>query len=407
MEPKEEYDPLFKTLFEELRRHWVEQLSSTNESGPEDLQSKLALSPESKTFLCFFVIPNEIIPMYQRYVYPIFEARGLTIITSADIKSTNKNIIALTASVVEKSAVVVIDATYPKSSYMYELDLALEGNQYIIVIIEKTTEVPSELHNPKISLFKRPSLKEPSLKERANIIPFIKDLEGFVAEISPKLHQKLSSEPERLLSKGEYRSAVISAFILLEVELHEKLRYKLLGLTRSPSIRKLIEIARHEGYMNFETYSKLNELISVRNGLIHTNKTISAKDATDIVKEIHTTLEDLKSSKVRAVIPAIDDQLQVDHISFDDPDRDFSIIKNNLMRELCERDSHARRNGKPTEFLMVDIWESSLAGFELKYLEGRIKEFESTSSYIRLLSNGKITLTDSGRKQCHQFLSFK
>jgi hypothetical protein len=123
------------------------------------------------------------------------------------------------------------------------------------------------------------------------------------------------------------------------------------------------------------------------------------------VKKILTAINQLRLTRID-LDTHVTDNFQVTPISIDDPDRNLSIIKNNLMRELCERDRHARKNRMPTEFLLVDIWESSLGGFEVKYLESRIKEIEE-SSYIKLLPNGKITLTDSGRKLCSQFLNFK
>ena len=55
---------------------------------------------------------------------------------------------------------------------------------------------------------------------------FIGSLKQNLSVISPIMIQKLIGEPTRLLSKGEYRAAVISAFTLLEAELRERIQNK-------------------------------------------------------------------------------------------------------------------------------------------------------------------------------------
>ena len=146
-------------------------------------------------------------------------------------------------------------------------------------------------------------------------------LENFNADI------QLSSDPKRLLAKNEYRSAVISASILLEAELREKFRYRMEGYTRPLGLKNLLDLARDKGYSDFDTYASIREFISVRNQLIHTNKNIPQKQALTIVVKIEKVLKDIASAM----------ESEYSQVKIDDPDRDSRLIENNLMRELCEK----------------------------------------------------------------------
>ena len=160
----------------------------------------------------------------------------------------------------------------------------------------------------------------------ADFTPFVIRLEQYVGEFQRR-YSELSSDPKRLLAKNEYRSAVISASILLEAELREKFRYRMKGYTRPLGLKNLLDLARDKGYSDFDTYASIREFISVRNQLIHTNKNIPQKQALTIVVKIEKVLKDIASAM----------ESEYYQVKIDDPDRDSRLIENNLMRELCEK----------------------------------------------------------------------
>ena len=68
------------------------------------------------------------------------------------------------------------------------------------------------------------------------------------------------------------------------------------------------------------------------------------------------------------------------------------------MRELCPKDSNARHNGRPTDFPIDDELRG---GFDMPYLHQELPRFQNETAYIRLLGNGRITLTEEGRAHCN------
>lgn len=145
----------------------------------------------------------------------------------------------------------------------------------------------------------------------ADFTPFVIRLEQYVGEFQRR-YSELSSDPKRLLAKNEYRSAVISASILLEAELREKFRYRMEGYTRPLGLKNLLDLARDKGYSDFDTYASIREFISVRNQLIHTNKNIPQKQALTIVVKIEKVLKDIASAM----------ESEYYQVKIDDPDRD-------------------------------------------------------------------------------------
>jgi hypothetical protein len=89
-------------------------------------------------------------------------------------------------------------------------------------------------------------------------------------------------------------------------------------------------------------------------------------------------------------------------LSIEDPERDKKIITNNLMRELCQMDKYARRNGHSNEFNIESI--TSIQAFGKKIIHTFIEEFDRKTGYIQILPNGKIRLTELGRNHCSEFI---
>ena len=85
------------------------------------------------------------------------------------------------------------------------------------------------------------------------------------------------------------------------------------------------------------------------------------------------------------------------------PEKDEVTIRNRLMIELCKRQRDAERNGRPTEFHFIDVWESTFAGFQNKgYVDVSLERLRGGSDYFEHLPNDMIRLTESGKKYCEE-----
>jgi hypothetical protein len=88
-------------------------------------------------------------------------------------------------------------------------------------------------------------------------------------------------------------------------------------------------------------------------------------------------------------------------VSVDDRVRDRRVILNNLMRELCMADQQARQNGRTAELTIEDVW--SLRAFNPDYVRTFIRDYENERHYIQMNSEGRISLTETGRQICTRF----
>ena len=63
-------------------------------------------------------------------------------------------------------------------------------------------------------------------------------------------------------------------------------------------------------------------------------------------------------------------------VKIDDPDRDSRLIENNLMRELCEKGFLCSKEWSAFRVYLEDIWNSSLAVFEISFVQRIIRDFQ-------------------------------
>ena len=183
---------------------------------------------------------------------------------------------AVTASLIERAIMVIIDISSTKLSYKFEIDLALSKNRRITIIREKGSFLDPSIVDRGIRIFDRPSSTDSE-----EFMTFITNLEAYVREESLVIIPQLSSEPLRLLKQGEDRSAVISAFILLEAvpaDLRERLQDTVQDRDKL-SIRRLLDLAKKFNYVDNDQYGMLLSWIPIRNKLVHTNEDINHQEA--------------------------------------------------------------------------------------------------------------------------------
>ena len=114
-----------------------------------------------------------------------------------------------------------------------------------------------------------------------------------------RLPNRLYDEPERLLSQGEYRAAVIFAITLLEKELHEVAplfeetqRYEERRLYHN--LRSLLKIAVDSKLISTHQWQQLQDWIPIRNRLVHTSEEIGPANARKIVKGVMKIIQKIR-----------------------------------------------------------------------------------------------------------------
>ena len=80
-------------------------------------------------------------------------------------------------------------------------------------------------------------------------------------------------------------------------------------------------------------------------------------------------------------------------IGISDRSRDYKILEHNIMKELCEIGNE--------DVAIGDI--PTIGVFDESYIETFLRDFEKKTHRIETLPNGKIRLTEEGRKYCHDY----
>jgi len=281
-----EYGNILSVLFQELHNYWLDKIPEVSTVTTEELLIELALPRDAKTRLCFFAIPYKLLPFYRSNVFPIFKRYGFTPITGSDVISPGESIIAKISSLIERATLIVADIS-SSPWVITELGMAIGKDRRIIVVKEEDAEIP-----PMIQMFEY--IERPKGLVPQNIDVFLSKLENYVRKISKELFLQLSEEPRRLLKKGEYRAAVISAISLLEAELREEL---LTEIRRPIPLVKLLESCVQYGYIPTDKLPSIKQWVSIRNQLVHTKESISQRKASQIVEGVMSILKFIREKE--------------------------------------------------------------------------------------------------------------
>jgi len=276
---RDKYSQILAEFFDKLRAYWHSQLIQASTITEESL-GELSLPEGATTRLCFFAIPTAFRSFYESIVFPIAESCGLVPLTADSVISPGDNVLAKVSALLDRAQIVVAEAS--SSWVLAEVGMAISRKPTppkVLLIITEGSELPATLKNVNVIL--RPRDLSNNNKNRL----FLDNLENQFKKFAEDLLPQFSEEPQRLLTKREYRAAVISAFTLLESTLSEPLPWvEIKGRPRS--IYSLLEFAADQQLITSEESNNLKEWITVRNRLVHTQTSIRAIDARKIVNEI-------------------------------------------------------------------------------------------------------------------------
>lgn len=280
---KSDYEKSLTGLFEELYDYWAEKTPLTPAS--EKLVDDLFLPIHSTTGTCFFATIHEVLPLYESMIFPIFEKYGFKPFTYRDI-SVGVNILASISSAIERSSLVVIDITTQKAnSVLHESAMAIEKGHTVLIIKEEDAILPHYLYKQSVKILTRPHDLE---SDEMN--SFISKLDEFLLGFLQKIKTDLSDEPMRLLHKQEYKSAVVSAFAVLETTLTRKLQVIMEKEDiHHISFRKLIDLSLHHKLIDDALHHKIREWYVIRSSIVHSGSDIDSEKASSIVREIVVT----------------------------------------------------------------------------------------------------------------------
>jgi len=277
-----EYGNILNALFQELRDYWLNKSIEASTTTTEEALTELSLPPDAKTRLCFVYVPYKLLPFYKNKVFPIVERYGFVPVTDIDIVSPTENIMAKIYSLIKRATLFIADIA--SLNEVFEVEFAIALDKKVIFIKEEGIEIKSMIIRG-VEYIERPKDLYSS-----DISEFLLMLEERIQKISKELAVQLLDEPIRLLKKGEYRAAVISAIGLLEAELRDKLSKQIQYYV---PLTQLLGLSVKHGYISKEKIQFLERSVSIRNKLLHTRESISQQEASQIVEEVINILQSL------------------------------------------------------------------------------------------------------------------
>jgi hypothetical protein len=287
---REKYGAILAEAFAELREYRRERATSTLKPTEEKPLEQFLLPRDAMSRLCLFATPLDVLPFYRENVFPLAEAAGFVPVTAADVINLGESVSAKIDTLIDRAAVMVVEAT--SSWTQFELGLAAALMQeassrsnrqplrLIPIIMDGT---PLRGLNVELKVITRPDM----LLEDS---PFIDELADLFQALARELGLAQNLEPRRLLNAKEYRAAVIAAMTSLEATLRQRLDNPSHESSRRPlSMRQLIELARRDGILE-ATYEEVLLWAKLRNEAVHTARLVSRNEAKDVVDGVERIL---------------------------------------------------------------------------------------------------------------------
>lgn len=273
--PKD-YPQILEELFKEIKAYWDDNVKTYSDNTA---MSELSMPSDYQTRLCYFSVPFQQLSVYKDYFFPLAVRYGFVPITADSVMSASDNIMANVSSIISKSEYFFLDLESKSAAYDWGQILSrgkLKSNMFI-------------LRTPDIGLSNSKSFNACDKPDDFfdNPMPIVEVAEKWFSTMAEKLTSKTAvAEPERLLKKSEYKAAVISAVVQLEVALRRVIEKKTNDRVFAKGLFELARIAYEQKIIMKDSFVKIKELTNLRNRLVHTEMDMNREYAERTVNEI-------------------------------------------------------------------------------------------------------------------------
>jgi hypothetical protein len=287
---RDRYGDVLAAAFAELREYRREHAGATLRPTEERPLEQFLLPRDAMTRLCLFATPLDVLPFYREYIFALAEAAGFVPVTPADVVNLGESVSAKIDTLIDRAAVMVVDATSPNTQF--ELGMALARVEEVsarpnrqplrlISVVTQRGQVP--VAGKELIVVRRPD----ALSEDSE---FVQELGHLLQMFSEEMGLAQKHEPRRLLEAREYRAAVITAMTLLEATLRQRLAKQSWNNVQRPmSLRQLLDRAVQAG-IGLEYREEILGWIKLRNDAVHTAKPVSKNEAETVVKGVERIL---------------------------------------------------------------------------------------------------------------------
>ena len=282
-----DYARILAQLFAEMDEHISRGIVEASTSLKEESLEELSLPKGTTGKLCLFLLPHGMQSVYRRFIFPLAEQAGFTPTTVDEIISPGDSIVAKVAALIDRSELLVVDASSPWT--VSELGLIASrrvDNSAVLLITEHDANLPDDLG--QIQRLVRP---EP---DKIGTEPFLAEIDRWFQQLAERLPPNPIEEARRLLQKREYRAAVIASSVALEEEFRKLFSTPTLQQQRPGTLRDFIGAASKQGVLTEAQIQESKKVTDLRNRLVHTGQGISEKEARSVVATVSNLLTQLR-----------------------------------------------------------------------------------------------------------------
>lgn len=283
---RETYGDVLAEAFAELREYRRENAGATLRPTEEGPLEQFLLPRDALNRLCLILAPLDILPFYRETIFPLAEAAGFVPVTAADVIDIGNSISAKIDSLIDRAAVIIVDATSPYTQFEWGLavsrakEISTRASRQPLRIIPIFTDF-SQLRGSfqEYQAIRRPAI----LFDNAD---FVYELGHALELISSEMGIAQKNEPRRLFDAKEYRAAVISAMTLLETVLRQHFNKTAVEMERRPlPLRQLLQVATRERQLEID-FGSFNNWMKLRNDAVHTGKSVTRQEAKAVVEAV-------------------------------------------------------------------------------------------------------------------------
>lgn len=287
-DPKQFYPEVFPKLFKELKIYCDKNVLKNSTFVQREPIKQIFNNEGSQNRLCFFSVPYSTLPLYKELVFPLVEKNGFIPISADEVITTGDTFIAKISALIDKSELIICDIDGNNKNVLHELNIINGNKNKKILIVE----------NEKNSCTDKYKINNSTYIVKDDNLDFVKKIDIWLKKISPIFYNDFTEEPFRLLKKGEYRAAIISAFSLLEIELNKLYEQNdICDKNRIIPIRDIAEKLIQLQILNEDQYNRLKKWRHIRNTLVHTSKTIDDNQAKNIVNGLMDIINSVKNKR--------------------------------------------------------------------------------------------------------------
>jgi hypothetical protein len=279
-----EYSTILEDVFVELRDYWNTEALKEPIVSEDDTLAELSLPEGANNRLCFFSVPFNQLSYYKKYIYPEFQKNGLKPISADEIITSKNNWIAKVSALISKSEFFIVDLS--SSNTIFELGLAInskKSSDKILIINDENLLIPSSFNG--MPFITRPSnpFDNPDL--------LVEQVNAWLRRTMEPLKAQYQDEPKRLMSKKEYRAAVISAITLLENHIRNQFENIELNIPKSVISGNLFNLAANHKILEAENLPNIKKWTTTRNYVVHSDLKVSAAEAAEVVNGVYAIID--------------------------------------------------------------------------------------------------------------------